>query len=141
MFDTYFDDSLRFGAIMVEKPMILLGTILFNLLSIVLSIAAILMLGLSWVDVGFGLLATMAIGLVVGVVYSMINAVNQRFTEWTVDHLGLATFIGALSTVAYATLGLALFVGLPAAFVVVVAPVLITSPMMWAYRSWALRTY
>jgi len=141
MFATYFDDSVRFTGIMGEHPAIALGTIAINLLSLVLSIAAIIYLDLSWVSVGHGILATMGIGLVFGAIIGAICAVSPRFVAWTMEHLGPVTFIGSVLTMVYTVLGFSLFVGLSAALAVVVLPALVISPMIWVLRSWALRTY
>jgi hypothetical protein len=141
MFDTYFDDSMRFTNIMVSHPMVLATTVAINVLSLLLSITAILILDLSWVDVGYGVLATMGIGLVAAAIYAATAVTSQRFTAWTLDHMGLVTFISTVLVLVYATLGFSLFIGLPAALAVVIVPTIITSPMVYALRSWALRNY
>jgi hypothetical protein len=141
MFDTYFDDSMRFTGIMTEHPMVLATTVAINVLSLLLSLSAILYLDLSWVDVGYGVLATMGIGILFGAVIGLTSAVSPRFVCWTMSHPGLGIALGTLGVVLYTTLGFSLFIGLPAALAVVVLPAIITTPVFVSLRRWALRTY
>jgi len=131
------NSNARYGQLVLGYPALRYAVAALAALGVLLSVAMILLLNVSWIDVGLGLLVSMGLsvpmGFIVGMVVSKFSLENQYMEH--ADKVGLV--LGIVPTIA----GLAIFAGLSAALLIVLTPTLVTVPMSYGLRAWALRHY
>jgi hypothetical protein len=120
-----------YGQILLNNANIRWAVTALSTFSILLSIVAIVMLGVAWTDVGLGIGTIM--GLITGVIVAKLDAEIFYF-----EHIDKFTLVlGVVPSV----IGVGIFTGFSAALLIVVAPMLITLPMSYGLRAWAIRHY
>jgi hypothetical protein len=126
-----------YGQILLNNANIRWAVTALSTFSILLSIVAIVMLGVAWTDVGLGLLVALGIGTIMGLITGVIVA-KLDAEIFYFEHIDKFTLVlGVVPSV----IGVGIFTGFSAALLIVVAPMLITLPMSYGLRAWAIRHY
>lgn len=128
---------VKYVAVSIEHTWLQTANMVFALVGIALTVSMALTLGVSLIDVGLGLIVATLFGGVVGFMLPILFTLVGK-VDWYMNRLAA---ISVAAGPAVTVLGVACFTGLPAALLIVLAPMLVTMPTFALFRAWAVRKY
>lgn len=130
-------NTMQYATLTATNSTLQAANMAFALVGLALTISVTLGLGVSLIDVGLGILVASGAGFLIGFILPIALSATGGLAWYLMHLMQVSQFLGPAITI----LGVGFFVGLPAALLIVIAPMMITVPTFAAFRAWAIRHY